>query len=141
MSETGTFSDGSPIPTHTYDMVEYQPTTNRFVPLMAFTYVPGTTYAGVAHLLNLDHLTADRNQPSMWKRSPARRNGSANASGDVVKATIIGDEISLYINGQLMARATDDTFASGQPGIGFFTRPGGNSAHLALTRFTASTLP
>ena len=65
--------------------------------------------------------------------------GRALASGDVIKATITGNVISLYINDVLMARATDSTFAAGQPGIGFFTRPGGNSANLALTRFTATS--
>jgi hypothetical protein len=65
--------------------------------------------------------------------------GRGLATGDVVKATISGNLISLYINGVLMARATDSAFTTGQPGIGFFTRPGGNSAHLALTRITAAS--
>ena len=60
-------------------------------------------------------------------------------TGDVIKATIAGNVISLYINGTLMARATDSAFTIGQPGIGFFTRPGGNSAHLALTQITATS--
>jgi hypothetical protein len=60
-------------------------------------------------------------------------------SGDVVKATIVGNVISIYINGVLIAQAIDSTFASGQPGIGFFTRPGGNSANLGLTSYTVSS--
>jgi hypothetical protein len=60
-------------------------------------------------------------------------------TGDVIKATIAGNVISLYINGTLMGRATDSAFTTGQPGIGFFTRPGGNSAHLALTQITATS--
>jgi hypothetical protein len=60
-------------------------------------------------------------------------------TGDVIKASISGNVISLYINGTLMARATDSTYATGQPGIGFFIRPGGNSAHLALTQITATS--
>jgi hypothetical protein len=59
-------------------------------------------------------------------------------TGDVVKASISGNVINLYINGTLVMRTTDSAFTTGQPGIGFFTRPGGNSAHLALTRVTAS---
>ncbi len=65
--------------------------------------------------------------------------GRGLVSGDVVKATIVGNVISLYANGTLIARATDSAYTSGQPGIGFFTRPGGNSANLALTRVTATS--
>lgn len=60
-------------------------------------------------------------------------------SGDVIKATISGNVISVFINATLMARATDATYTTGQPGIGFFIRPGGNSAHLALTHVTATS--
>jgi hypothetical protein len=60
-------------------------------------------------------------------------------TGDVLKASISGNVIDLYINGTLVMRATDSAFTTGQPGIGFFTRPGGNSAHLALTKITASS--
>ena len=65
--------------------------------------------------------------------------GRGLASGDVVKANITGNVISVYVNGVLLARATDSAYATGQPGIGFFTRPGGNSAHLALSKFTATS--
>lgn len=65
--------------------------------------------------------------------------GRALVTGDVLKATISGNVISVYINGTLLARATDSAYATGQPGIGFFTRPGGNSAHLALTNITATS--
>jgi hypothetical protein len=44
-------------------------------------------------------------------------------SGDIIKCSIAGNVISLYINGSLRGQATDSTFAGGQPGIGFFTRP------------------
>jgi len=60
-------------------------------------------------------------------------------TGDVIKASISGSVINLYINATLVMRATDSAFTTGQPGIGFFTRPGGNSAHLALTKITASS--
>lgn len=42
------------------------------------------------------------------------------ASGDIVKASIIGNVITAYINGVQVLRATDDTFKSGNPGIGFY---------------------
>jgi hypothetical protein len=60
-------------------------------------------------------------------------------SGDVVKGTIVGNLISIYINGVLMGRATDSTFTSGQPGIGFFIRQGGNNTNLGLTSYTVSS--
>lgn len=40
-------------------------------------------------------------------------------NGDVVKATIVGNVISAYKNGVLMGQATDSTYTSGSPGIGF----------------------
>jgi hypothetical protein len=60
-------------------------------------------------------------------------------TGDVIKATIVGNVISAYINGQLMARAVDSAITSGQPGIGFFIRPGGSQRLLGLSSFTASS--
>jgi len=39
--------------------------------------------------------------------------------GDVVSATIVGNRIDAFKNGQLVATATDDTYQSGNPGIGF----------------------
>jgi hypothetical protein len=40
-------------------------------------------------------------------------------NGDVVKATIVGNVISAYKNGVLTGQATDSTYTSGSPGIGF----------------------
>jgi hypothetical protein len=62
-------------------------------------------------------------------------------SGDVIKATIVGNVISSYINGVLRAQATDSTFATGQPGIGFFTRPAGvgDNVNFGMTSYTASS--
>jgi len=42
------------------------------------------------------------------------------ADGDVVKATIVGNVITAYINGLQVLRATDNTYAAGSPGMGFF---------------------
>jgi hypothetical protein len=41
-------------------------------------------------------------------------------TGDVVKATIIGNKITVYINGSQVAEATDNTFTTGSPGMGFY---------------------
>ena len=42
------------------------------------------------------------------------------ADGDVVKATMIGNVLTVYINGVQMIQTTDDTFKTGNPGMGFF---------------------
>jgi hypothetical protein len=65
--------------------------------------------------------------------------GRSFSSGDVVKATIADDRIDIYVNNNLMGTASDSAFASGQPGISFFTRPGGNSANFGLDSFNASS--
>lgn len=60
-------------------------------------------------------------------------------TGDTIKATIVGDVISLYVNNNLIGTASDSTYSSGQPGISFFTRPGGDSANFGLTSYTVSS--
>jgi hypothetical protein len=64
-------------------------------------------------------------------------------SGDVIKATIVGNVISAYINGVLIFQAVDSTFTTGQPGIAFFTRPDGVAANadFGMTSYTAVELP
>ena len=60
-------------------------------------------------------------------------------TGDVIKASIVGNEIRAYINGVQMGRAVDSTFAAGQPGIAFFIRPGGYQRLLGLTSYTVAS--
>lgn len=52
------------------------------------------------------------------KQAEGSRYGVKN--GDVVKATIIGNVLTVYINGEQMVRVTDDKFKSGNPGVGFY---------------------
>jgi hypothetical protein len=40
--------------------------------------------------------------------------------GDVVKASMIGKILSVYINGAKIVQLSDDRFASGNPGIGYY---------------------
>jgi hypothetical protein len=64
------------------------------------------------------------------------------SNGDTVKATIIGNVITAYINNVPVAQATDDTYASGNPGMGFFLQ--GASAvnrDYGFSSFTASDEP
>ncbi len=52
----------------------------------------------------------------------ANLQGSAYAvkTGDVFKATIVGNVITAYINGVQKARVTDYWYATGHPGMGFY---------------------
>jgi hypothetical protein len=60
------------------------------------------------------------------------------ANGDVVKATIVGKVITTYINGVQIGQATDGTYATGQPGIGFFLQGvSGVNRDYGFTRFEA----
>jgi chitodextrinase len=65
--------------------------------------------------------------------------GRQLVTGDVIKATIVGSTIRVYVNGQQMGWTSDSAFATGQPGIGFFIRPGGSQRLLGLTSVTASS--
>ncbi|MGO8792583.1 MAG: hypothetical protein ACLQVL_35065 [Terriglobia bacterium] len=55
---------------------------------------------------------------SYVKKSEGSKYGVSN--GDVVKATMIGNVLTIYINGVQMVQVTDNTFTSGNPGLGFF---------------------
>jgi hypothetical protein len=52
--------------------------------------------------------------------------GTANigsiANGDVIKAQMIGNTITVFKNGVVVGTANDSVVTSGNPGVGFFTR-------------------
>lgn len=64
--------------------------------------------------------------------------GIGVSNGDVVKATIVGSTISAYINGKLIAQATDSTYKSGAPGIGFDWKCDSTYNAFGFTQFSAS---
>jgi hypothetical protein len=64
--------------------------------------------------------------------------GVGVSTGDVVKATIVGNTITAYINGVQVAQAQDNTFAQGSPGIGFNYGVGPTFADFGFTRFRAT---
>jgi len=68
------------------------------------------------------------------------RNGAQYgvATGDVVKAVIVGTVINVYINNVLVAQVIDSTFATGNPGIGFNYGCDGTYGDFGFTSFTAS---
>jgi len=66
------------------------------------------------------------------------------ANGDVVKATITGNTIKVYVNNVFVMQVTDSTFASGNPGLGFFFQGNGplngnTNTDFGFTSYTASS--
>lgn len=64
------------------------------------------------------------------------------AEGDTVKATIVGNVITAYLNGVAVGTATDPTYTTGSPGMGFNLETGdtsciGTNGDYGFTRFTA----
>lgn len=55
---------------------------------------------------------------SYVKTGDGPRYGVSN--GDVVKATMVGNLITVYINGNQVLQATDETYTNGSPGMGFY---------------------
>ena len=66
--------------------------------------------------------------------------GTHCVNGDVLKATISGSTINVYLNGSLVATATDNTYTSGSPGIGFFLQnaSSGFNANFGFSSFSAT---
>jgi hypothetical protein len=63
--------------------------------------------------------------------------------GDVVKATIVGNVITAYLNGAQVGTATDATYATGNPGMGMNLETGdasciGTNGDYGFTRYTAT---
>jgi hypothetical protein len=62
--------------------------------------------------------------------------------GDIVKATIVGNAITVYINGVQVLQVTDNTYTSGSPGMGFYlANTTGTNRDYGFTKFTASDSP
>jgi hypothetical protein len=77
-----------------------------------------------------------------FARCVADSSSYVNISGDTLKAPIIGNVITVYINGVKKAQVTADTFKTGNPGIGMFLacdgRHGiGTNTDFGFTSFTA----
>jgi hypothetical protein len=66
-------------------------------------------------------------------------------NGDILKASIIGNVITVYVNGVEKARITDDTFKTGDPGIGEFLgcergQGIGSNSDFGFASFTARSI-
>jgi hypothetical protein len=60
-------------------------------------------------------------------------------AGDVVKATIVGNVITAYKNGVQMAQATDNTFTTGNPGMGFNEQQNGDQGYSSFSATDGTT--
>ena len=66
------------------------------------------------------------------------------SDGDTVKATIVGNVITAYLNGVVVGTATDSTYATGSPGMGFNLETGdasciGTNGDYGFTSYTATS--
>jgi hypothetical protein len=59
--------------------------------------------------------------------------------GDIVEATIVGNEIRSYINGVEVLSVSDDVFASGSPGVGFNFFVGNTNVDHGFSSFAVDT--
>ena len=64
----------------------------------------------------------------------------AAVDGDVLRVEIIGNVIRAYRNGALVATATDSSYSTGQPGMGFWPTPGSTLQSYGWKRFEAGSL-
>lgn len=59
-------------------------------------------------------------------------------SGDVFMGTIVGNVITSYVNGKKIFEVTDNTYTSGNPGMGFFRGSCGSNSSIGFTSFQAA---
>ena len=59
-------------------------------------------------------------------------------SGDVIMATAVGNRLTLYRNGSAVCSASDSTFPSGSPGIGFYSQQATINQSFGFSSFSAS---
>jgi hypothetical protein len=64
-------------------------------------------------------------------------NPIAPHDGDVLRASAIGNVITVSLNGVQIARAVDSTLPTGQPGMAFFIRPGATASSYCFKSYTA----
>jgi hypothetical protein len=64
----------------------------------------------------------------------------AAADGDVIRAEITGSTIKVYKNGSMVLQGSDTTWTDGQPGIGFWPKPGTTIPAFAWRNFAAGSL-
>jgi hypothetical protein len=61
-------------------------------------------------------------------------------TGDVLRAGMIGSDITVFLNDESIATANDSTWTDGQPGLGFFPRTGATPEFYCWSAFTGGEL-
>ena len=71
---------------------------------------------------------------------PTTYTGQASAikEGDTLKATIVGNVITMYVNNVKMLQGTDNTYQTGKPGIGFCCGTLASNASYCLTSYSVT---
>jgi hypothetical protein len=59
-------------------------------------------------------------------------------TGDTLRAAVSGNLITVQYNGVEIMRATDDAYAAGDPGIGFYVESEGENSDMGFTSFSAT---
>jgi hypothetical protein len=59
-------------------------------------------------------------------------------TGDTLRASITGNLIVVLYNGAEIMRATDNTYAAGDPGMGFFIQSNDDNSAMGFTSYTAT---
>jgi chitodextrinase len=59
--------------------------------------------------------------------------------GDIVKATIVGQVITAYVNDVQVAQASDSTYPGGSPGMGFYLQGTGANSDFGFTSYMATS--
>jgi len=62
------------------------------------------------------------------------------ADGDVIRAEITGSTIKVYKNGSLVLTGADGTWTDGQPGMGFWPKPGATIQAYGWRSYTAGSM-
>jgi len=62
------------------------------------------------------------------------------ADGDVIRAEIVGNAIRVFKNGTLVLTGSDATWTTGQPGMGFWPKPGATIQAYGWKSYTAGSL-
>lgn len=67
--------------------------------------------------------------------------GGGVHNGDILTARAVGNTLSLLVNGTLIAQATDSSYPTGRPGMGFYRGTSSSSASdYGFTSFSATEL-
>lgn len=66
--------------------------------------------------------------------------GASPQDGDIVRVDFIGSTVSVYLNGAFIKSFTDSTWATGQPGMGFWAESGATVENMGWKDFLVESL-